>query len=348
MSTNGPKILPMTDAALATAADEIVHGRLVAFPTETVYGLGADATSESAIARIFEAKKRPRFNPLIIHVADAKQAEKYVEFDARAKLVAESFWPGPISMVLKRKPGCAISLLAGAGLETLAIRAPDHKAAQALLQKCGVPLAAPSANRSGQVSPTTPQHVAESLSDVNDLSILAGGKCTVGLESTVLDLTGETPAILRHGAVTAEDLEPLIGPVTLPGADTGTDAPKSPGQTLRHYAPDLPIRLNAVDVAPDEALLAFGKTKFMGLRGGGFANDLPDERLQNLSPVGDLNEAAANLFAMLRRLDDSGAAGIAVMAVPETGLGLAINDRLKRAAAAQNQPAPLDQEATRG
>lgn len=348
MSTDGPKILPMNDAALATAAAQIARGRLVAFPTETVYGLGADATDDAAIARIFEAKKRPRFNPLIIHVRDARQAADYVEFDDRARLVAETFWPGPISLVLKRKAGCKISLLAGAGLDTLAVRAPAHKVAQGLLAACGTPLAAPSANRSGQVSPTTPQHVADSLPDVADLSILAGGKCTVGLESTVLDLTGATPAILRHGAVTAEDLEPLIGPVTLPGESGDTAAPKSPGQTLRHYAPNLPIRLNAVDVAPDEALLAFGKTKFMGLRGGGFAQDLPDERLANLSPAGDLHEAAANLFAMLRRLDDSGAAGIAVMAVPDKGLGLAINDRLRRAEAAQAQPAPLDERAERG
>lgn len=318
-----------TPESIAEAAAILRDGGLVAFPTETVYGLGANALDGKAVAGIFAAKNRPSFNPVIVHVPNRQEAEKYVEVDARAKGVMGAFWPGPLTLILPKKEDGGISDLVSAGLPTIAIRMPSHPVAIALLEKAGVPVAAPSANASGEPSATTPRHVQDSLKERVPF-ILAGGACNVGLESTVLDLSGDVPLILRPGAVTAEDLEPYLGEVAYDLGDH--DAPKSPGQLLKHYAPSIPVRLNAVDVAPDEALLAFGSTKFMGIKGGGFAKELGDKKFRNLSENADLHEAASNLFSMLRDLDVEGNTRIAVMNIPNHGLGLAINDRLKRAA----------------
>jgi len=296
------------------AARIIRDGGLVAFPTETVYGLGADATNDAAIAAIFEAKARPRFNPLIIHFADVVGAKAGVDFNERADKLASAFWPGALTMVLKRKQGCPVSLLASAGLDTLAVRVPNHPLAHALIETAATPIAAPSANRSGQLSPTTAAHVEASLGD-DACSILDGGPCTIGLESTVVDLSTDTPTLLRSGGITREDIEAVIG--TLNVSDGSEDAPRSPGMLQRHYAPMIPLRLNADKPEPGEALLAFGPSV--------------SARHPNLSRKGDLVEAAANLFAMLHMLDQPGFKGIAVMKIPETGLGVAINDRLKRA-----------------
>ena len=292
-------------------------GRLVAFPTETVYGLGGDATNERAVAEIFAAKGRPRFNPLIVHVPGLAEAEALAIFDDRARDVVARFWPGPLTLVLPRRGDCGLSLLASAGLDTVAIRAPAHEVALALLRETGRPLAAPSANRSGRVSPTEPAHVFEELGERVPL-ILDGGRTPVGLESTVLDLSGETPALLRPGGVILEQLTELLGPIEV----SANDSPKSPGMLASHYAPSLPLRLEAVRASPGESLLAFGPKA-----PSGFAEVLW------LSRTGDLSEAAANLFAMLRRLDRPPFTGIAVMPIPEHDLGRAINDRLRRAAA---------------
>lgn len=323
------QIRAASEGVIKEAAAHLREGGLVAFPTETVYGLGANALDGAAVARIFEAKNRPSFNPLIVHVVDRRAAESYVEMDDRARSVAAAFWPGPLTLILPRKEGSGVSDLVSAGLPTLAIRAPAQKIAQNLLREAGVPIAAPSANASGEPSATTPRHVQESLGQSVPF-ILAGGSCEVGLESTVLDLSGDLPVILRPGAITAEDLEPLLGKVEY---DAGNhEKPKSPGQLLKHYAPSIPVRLNAVDLEKGEALLAFGSIKFMGIKGGGAAKDLPDTQCKNLSESGDLVEAASNLFTMLRDLDCSEHKGIAVMNIPARGLGIAINDRLGRAA----------------
>lgn len=321
---------------LREAAALLKAGQLVVLPTETVYGLGANALDGAAVARIFAAKGRPSFNPVIVHVPDAAAAQAYVMMDARAQAVAAAFWPGPLTIILPRRPDCAVSELCSAGLPTLAVRVPAHPVALALLRESGVPVAAPSANISGQVSATTPQHVATGLGDKVAL-ILAAGPCDVGLESTVLDLSGAVPVVLRPGAVTAEQLSAVLG-VSV-GYDLGDhgDQVKSPGQLLKHYAPSVPVRLNAVDIMPGEALLAFGSVKFMGIKGGGRAQDLPETALRNLSDSGDLHQAAANLFRMLRELDRPEHHRIAVMNIPDQGLGIAINDRLKRAAAGSQQ-----------
>ena len=299
-------------------------------PTETVYGLAADARNGAAVARVFEAKGRPSFNPLIVHVYDLAQAEEIAIFDARARSLAASFWPGALTLVLPLKRKNGLSDLVTAGLGTVAVRMPSHKSARALLKACGFPLAAPSANASGTISPTAPAHVVQSLGDRVDL-ILADGSCDVGLESTVVDCTGSDVCVLRPGLITAEEISRVLGKAVV--YDLGDkDAPKSPGQLLKHYAPGIPVRINAVDVAEGEALLAFGSIKFMGVRGVGAAADLPEERLRNLSESGDLYEAAANLFAMMRALDRPENTGIAVMNIPDDGVGVAINDRLRRAA----------------
>jgi len=304
----------MTDAARL-----IRLGHLVAFPTETVYGLGADATNDSAVAAVFDAKQRPEFNPLIIHVANGVAASALVQFNGVAELLAEKFWPGALSLILPRSVDCPVSLLAGAGLATLALRVPDNEIAQALLGVAGCPIAAPSANRSGEISPTRADHVADSLGAAVQL-ILDGGPCRLGVESTVLDLTGEHPVILRPGGVTREDLENVIGPVGV--ALDEPPSPSSPGMLASHYAPRLALRTNATDVNEGEALLSFG------------LHDLKNFAMErNLSPDGDLAEAAANLFSMMRALDRSEFTGIAAITVPDQGLGRAINDRLKRAAA---------------
>ena len=308
--------------SIAEAARLILEGGLVAFPTETVYGLGGDATNERAVAAIFEAKGRPQFNPLISHVLDADDARRYVRWSETADKLARHFWPGPLTLVLPRAKDSPIALLATAGLDTVAVRAPAHPLAQALIRAVGRPLAAPSANRSGTVSPTRAEHVTESLGDRVKM-ILDGGSCAVGLESTVLDLTTAPPTLLRPGGVTREAIEAVIGPIVLSDAiPSGNSARKSPGQLESHYAPARPVRLGATTIAADEGLLAFGPDVPAGAR-----------ITLNLSPGGALAEAAANLFAMLRALDRPDVGRIAVMPIPETGLGLAINDRLRRAAA---------------
>jgi L-threonylcarbamoyladenylate synthase len=311
------EIAPAGAAAIARAAALLRTGRLVAFPTETVYGLGGDATNNDAVASIFAAKSRPRFNPLIVHVRDRAEAETLAAFNSPARHAAARFWPGPLTLILPRQPAAGVSLLASAGLDTVAIRVPAHPVAQALLRDTGRPIAAPSANRSGRVSPTEAAHVADDLGDDVAL-ILDDGPTPVGLESTVLDLSGEAPALLRPGAVTFEALTELLGPIAVPGSAL----PKSPGMLASHYAPRLPVRLAAAEACPGEGLLAFGPNAPPG-----FAEVLW------LSRTGDLAEAAANLFAMLRRLDRPCFTGIAVMPIPDHGLGRAINDRLRRAAA---------------
>jgi len=308
---------PATPQAIASAAALLRAGYLVAFPTETVYGLGGDATNERAVAEIFATKGRPHFNPLIVHVSGLAEAEALAVFDRRARLVAAQLWPGPLTLVLRRPDDSGLSLLVSAGLDTVAIRVPCHEVAQALLRETGRPIAAPSANRSGRVSPTEAAHVAEELGDRVAL-ILDGGRTPVGLESTVLDLSGEAAVLLRPGGVTSEQLSELLGPIAMPAAAK----PKSPGMLASHYTPSLPLRLEASEAHPGEALLAFGPNAPPG-----FAE------VEWLSRSGDLAEAAANLFAMLRRLDRPPLTGIAVMPIPERGLGRAINDRLRRAAA---------------
>jgi L-threonylcarbamoyladenylate synthase len=311
------------------AASLLRGGDIVVLPTETVYGLGANALDDTAVAKIFEAKNRPSFNPLIVHVSSPQAAAEYVEVTPLAKKIMDVFWPGPLTLVLNQLPGNGISRLVSAGLPTLAVRMPAHPVMLDLLKRADLPVAAPSANAAGEPSATTPRHAADSLGGRVDF-ILGAGACDIGLESTVLDLSGAVPTILRPGAVTAEDLAPYLDTL---GTDESTpDRPKSPGQILKHYAPALPVRLNAVDVANGEALLAFGSIKFMGVKGGGHAKDLPAHAFRNLSESGDLDEAAKNLFTMLRDLDDPANNGIAVMAVPVKGIGVAINDRLRRAA----------------
>jgi L-threonylcarbamoyladenylate synthase len=313
---------------VAEAAAFLRAGELVAFPTETVYGLGGDALDGRAVAAIFAAKGRPEFNPLICHFADADAAFAEVVADDRARTLAARFWPGPLTLVLPRRPGCRVDLLAGAGLDTLAVRVPGHPLALELLRQVGRPVAAPSANRSGEVSPTTAAHVLEGLSG-RIAAVLDGGACPVGVESTVLDLSSRGAVLLRPGGVPVEAIEAMIGPVGRPvplSAAAATRNLRSPGMLLSHYAPSLPVRLAATEVGPEEALLAVGPHPLPGAGA-----------LWNLSPGGDLQEAAARLFAGLRWLDAEGRrlglARIAAMAVPEAGLGAAINDRLARAAA---------------
>lgn len=323
------KMVTASTDAINEAADIIRGGGVVAFPTETVYGLGANALDGKAVAEIFAAKNRPSFNPVIVHVANRHDAEKYVDADDRAKGLMAAFWPGPLTLILPRKKESSISDLVSAGLPSIAIRMPNHPVAIALIAAAGVPIAAPSANASGEPSATTPRHVEQSLGGRIPM-ILAGGACSVGLESTVLDLTGDKPVIVRPGAVSAEDLAEYLEDVSYDFE--AKEKPTSPGQLLKHYAPSIPVRLHAVDVEEGEALLGFGSTKFMGVKTGGFAKDLGDQKFRNLSEEGDLHEAAANLFSMLRDLDHAGNKAIAVMNIPESGLGIAINDRLKRAA----------------
>lgn len=318
--TVSANILPSDNAGLSDAAERLRAGGLVAFPTETVYGLGADARDDTAVARVFEAKNRPSFNPLIVHVLDFDAASALGILDDRARALAEAFWPGPLSFVVPRRPDSELSLLVSAGLDSVALRVPVHPLARDLLTRFGGPIAAPSANAAGEVSPTTADHVAHSLGTKVDL-ILDGGACHVGLESTVIDLCGERPALLRHGAVTHEQLEAVLGPVEDATRPAEGAAPRSPGQIARHYAPSIPVRLNAETVESGEALLTCGDHAADGAT-----------TVLNLSPSGDLTEAAANLFAHLRVLDSPEHRAIAVMPIPETGLGRAINDRLRRAA----------------
>ncbi|HEY5048171.1 MAG TPA: L-threonylcarbamoyladenylate synthase [Rhizomicrobium sp.] len=309
-------LLPADAAAIARGADILRRGGLVAFPTETVYGLGADASNDAAVAAIFAAKDRPRFNPLIVHVRDCAHAETFAAFHPRACALAERFWPGPLTLVLPRRDSAPISLLASAGLDTIAVRAPAHRVARDLLAACDFALAAPSANPSGGVSATTAAHVAAEMGARVEL-ILDGGPSPLGIESTVIGFENETPFLLRSGAIARARIEAVTGPLRAPARE-GVQAP---GQLARHYAPRTPLRLDARGVNPNEALLAFGANAPAGAHVA-----------RNLSPNGDLAEAAAHLFAMLRELDGAHCACIAVMPVPEQGLGEAINDRLRRAA----------------
>lgn len=319
---SAPEVLPRSPIAMTTAALALQAGRLVAFPTETVYGLGADATNDAAVAAIFAAKGRPDFNPLIAHVAHGDEAAGLVELNDAAERLMLRFWPGPLTLVLKRHTACPVSLLCSAGLDSLAVRCPSHPLARELIEAAGVPLAAPSANRSGRISPTTAQHVAEDFRDnAHPLFayILAGGKSAVGLESTVIDLTGERATILRPGAICREELEETINErVSEAKADA---AIKAPGMLTSHYAPSAPVRLNTRTPEATEAYLAFGPSR-----------GIVAKHILNLSELGDLEEAASNLFAYLRQLDALAPSAIAIAPIPNVGLGIAINDRLARAA----------------
>lgn len=312
-------IVPANAANIASAARALREGELVAFPTETVYGLGADATNGEAVARVFEVKGRPRFNPLIVHAASLDEAQKHGQFPIAALELARAFWPGALTLVVRPARRSPVADLVSAGLDTLALRVPDHPVARALLKETGRPVAAPSANASGHVSATSAAHVAADLGNGPAL-VLDGGPTPLGIESTVLDVTGGEPVILRSGAVARADIERLLG-VSLQQA-SDPERPSSPGQLESHYAPRALLRLNARDASEHEALLAFGPDAPQGAA-----------MTLNLSEKGDLREAAANLFSALRRLDESGAMTIAVMPVPDEGLGEAINDRLLRAAA---------------
>ncbi|MDX6750067.1 L-threonylcarbamoyladenylate synthase [Geminicoccaceae bacterium 1502E] len=313
------RVLAPGDETVAEAARLLKEGRLVAFPTETVYGLGADATSDAAVAAIYRAKGRPACNPLIVHVAGLEEALRLARLDARARRLAARFWPGPLTMVLPRRADCGLSPGLAAGLPSVAIRVPAHPLAHALLVAAGLPVAAPSANPSGRISPTEARHVAEDLGEAV-AAVLDGGPCPVGLESTVVDLARpDTAVLLRPGGLPRAAIEELVGPLASPGE---AEAPRSPGQLASHYAPRLPVRLDATEPLPGEALLAFGPEVPAGARA-----------TRNLSPSGDPGEAARNLFRMLRELDESGATAIAVMPIPAHGLGEAIRDRLRRAAA---------------
>ena len=311
------------------AAEALRAGRLVAFPTETVYGLGADATDDSAVAAIFEAKGRPRINPLIAHVADIDAAMRLGRFGEAARRLAEAFWPGPLTLVVPRAEGCPVSLLATAGLDTLAIRVPAHPLAQKLLRAFGGPVVAPSANVSGRLSPTEAEHVAESPLAEKVAVILDGDECPVGVESTIIGFDPDgTAVLLRPGGIPREEIEAVVGEPLRSGKG-GEGTPSAPGQLSSHYAPRARLRLNASAPEEGEMFLAFGPDAPKGVPG------------LNLSPAGDLREAAANLFAYLRILDETGVDSIAVAPVPEHGLGEAINDRLRRAAA----PRPGEEKA---
>jgi L-threonylcarbamoyladenylate synthase len=315
-------ILAPADSGSITRASEILReGGLVAFPTETVYGLGADATSAWAVARIYDAKGRPSFNPLIAHVADMDAARREAELPDAAERLAAAFWPGPLTIVAPAAAGGSVCELARAGLPSIALRIPDHPVARALIGALGRPVAAPSANRSGHVSPVTAAHVAEDLSGRVDM-ILDGGRATAGLESTIVSFCDAEPTLLRPGAVAREKIEKVLGARLAAPARAEIMAP---GMTASHYAPNARLRLEAHEIAAGEAALDFG--------GRLTALAVPGTLLRDLSPKGDLVEAAANLFAYLRELDGYGAERIAVAHIPERGLGEAINDRLRRAAA---------------
>ncbi len=301
-----------TAAGIRRAADYLRRGRLVAFPTETVYGLGADATNADAVGRVFQAKNRPAGHPLIIHAADAAAAFAVGAEDPAAARLGERFWPGPLTLVLPLRPEAGIADTVTGGRSTVAVRVPRHPVAAALLREVGRPVAAPSANPHGRLSPTEARHVRDELGAAVDL-VLDGGPTEIGLESTVLELVGARPVLLRAGGITVEDLEAAIGPVEEPGAH---EPARAPGMLRKHYAPRTPLRLDADVPLPDEVYLGFGEAPSAAC---------------NLSPVGDLEEAARNLFAMLRRLDSAGARRIAVAPIPDRHLGKAINDRLRRA-----------------
>ncbi|MEO1529165.1 MAG: L-threonylcarbamoyladenylate synthase [Planctomycetota bacterium] len=319
------KIVPANEANVAEAGARVRRGELVSLPTETVYGLGADAFNGEAVAKIFEAKARPRFNPLIVHVSDDRQAFVIAEAGERARKLADAFWPGPFTMVLPRNEASGLSELVTAGLDSVAVRVPDHPVAQAILLAAKRPIAAPSANKSGRISPTRAEHVASDLGD-ELATIIDGGPAAHGLESTIVSLASNPAVLLRPGAVTREQIESVLGEsLSMPDAtaiSNADTAPIAPGQLASHYAPNATVRLEATDVRPGEALLSFGAT-----------TPATSGPTINLSPSANLREAAAKLFESLRELDRANVDQIAVMPIPRTSLGLAINDRLKRAAA---------------
>lgn len=298
------------------AAATLARGDLVGLPTETVYGLGADATNAEAVAKIFAAKGRPHFNPLISHVASLEAAEALGVFSPLARKLAEAFWPGPLSLVVPRQPDCAVCDLACAGLDTIALRVPSHPLMQQVLRAFGKPVAAPSANVSGRPSPTTADHVLAEFGDKLTL-VLDGGPCAVGLESAVVAVIGDQATLLRLGGLSRAELEAVAGPLLAPDASSKA-APASPGMVLRHYAPRAPVRLNSTSAGSGEVMIGFGP----GFDGADF----------NLSAAGDVVEAAAHLFSMLRAADALNPSAIVIAAIPETGLGEAIADRLRRAA----------------
>jgi L-threonylcarbamoyladenylate synthase len=301
---------------IPVAAQALRDGQLVAFPTETVYGLGADATNDTAVAKVYAAKGRPAFNPLITHVADAEAAFRLGEFNADARKLALAFWPGPLTLVVPRQPDCPVSLLASAGLPSIAIRVPSHPMALEFLRACGCPVVAPSANPSGKISPTTAEHVRKYLKD-KVAAILDGGRCKVGVESTVVGFLDDGPKLLRHGGITRAEIEAVLGHGL--SVESHSQRPHAPGQLLSHYAPQAELRLNAVAPRDGEAYLGFGPLHAHGP--------------YTLSTSGDLVEAAASLFRLLHEIDATGVRGIAVAPIPHHGLGEAINDRLLRAAA---------------
>jgi L-threonylcarbamoyladenylate synthase len=338
-------VVPAGPAAIAQAAAMLSTGRLVAFPTETVYGLGADAADDRAVARLYAAKERPSFNPLIAHVAELDAAGRLARIDAEALALAEAFWPGPLTLVLPKAPGCPVGELATAGLGTIAVRVPNHPVAQAILAAFGGPVVAPSANRSGRVSPTSAQHVYADLAGRVDL-IVDGGVSPVGVESTVVACGHDGGvALLRPGAIPRAAVERVLGHAVLLLSTAGDSGPArsagmrpmAPGMLASHYAPRAAVRMNAVTVEPGEALLAFGAALPPGAGNA--------RTVLNLSSRGDLVEAAANLFSHLRTLDGAGTVSIAVMPVPDEGLGEAINDRLRHAAAPRDTPSLLPSSA---
>lgn len=305
-------ILPGTADNIFAAATILREGGLVAMPTETVYGLAANAADAEAVARIYAAKERPQFNPLIAHVSSVEMAQREGVLAANAKRLVEAFWPGPLTLVVEVAAKGSVSELARAGLDSIALRMPGHPVAQQLIEAFGGPLVAPSANPSGKISPTRPEHVLQDMGARVDL-ILDGGACAAGVESTIIDARGEHPALLRPGSLDPAEIEKIWPGLIRPTLNP--DAPQSPGQLLRHYAPDAKLRLNAEAPEAGEAYLGFG----------------PGDATLNLSPKADMTEAAANLFAMLRDLD-ARFDRIAVAPIPASGLGEAINDRLTRAA----------------
>ena len=318
-------ILPASEATAAMAARCLAEGGLVAFPTETVYGLGADATNAAAVARLYQAKGRPAFNPLIAHIRDIEAARQIAQFDAPAIALAEAFWPGPLTLVLPKSKGCVVADLATAGLDTIAIRVPAHPVAREILRAFGGPVVAPSANLSGHVSPTTAAHVQTDLGGRIDL-VVDDGPVEVGVESTIVGCF-EQPMLLRPGGVPSGEIERVLGrALAQPPEDAVSDTgqPLAPGMLASHYAPRTKVRLNARRIEGGEALLAFGPNAVPGVEAA--------SAVMNLSQRGDLTEAAANLFGYLRALDAKGARVIAVMPIPDHGLGEAINDRLRRAA----------------
>ncbi|MHB2166035.1 L-threonylcarbamoyladenylate synthase [Alsobacter sp. R-9] len=317
------RLLAADADGIAQAAALLREGGLVAFPTETVYGLGADATNARAVAALYAAKGRPSFNPLIAHVPDLETAFLHGVFDATATALARVFWPGPLTLVVPRRAESGVCDLVTAGLDSVGLRVPDHPVARQLLAAVGRPVAAPSANRSGRVSPTTARHVLEDLDGRID-AVLDGGATRVGVESTIVSCLADGPLLLRPGGIPRESLEEVAGCSLDTPARSAPDAPLAPGMLESHYAPRARVRLTATSVLADEAVLLFGPTAPAGFAG---------QPSVNLSPSGDVVEAAANLFGALRMLDATGCTTIAVMPVPVDGLGEAINDRLRRAAA---------------